>query len=325
MMGKGRMVVLGIGLTVGIVAALVWWRFETDIGAARDKVFQGSTVIDTPCGAIEYQEAGTGLPLLAIHGSGGGYDQGMAFAAPLTLRGFRVIAMSRFGYLRTPMPVGSTADAQAQAKAHVCLLDRLGIEKAALLGYSAGAPSAVQMAINHPDRVSALVLLSPIVFQPHVEARTSEPLPRWLETTFVPDFLLWSGLHVARNEVIKAALGTPPELLATAGTIERARINEILGDMLPVDTRAAGSRNDSAIMSHLVPLPIQSIRAPTLVVSSRDDGYGTYASAEYTAQEITGAKFLGFETGGHTWVGHNDAVIDAILELIIPPVAASEP
>jgi len=81
----------------------------------------------------------------------------MAFARALTERGIRVIAMSRFGYLRTPMP--ADASAAAQADAHLCLLDALGIRRAAVMGGSAGAPSALQMAIRHPDRVSALILL----------------------------------------------------------------------------------------------------------------------------------------------------------------------
>ena len=71
--------------------------------------------------------------MLAIHGSGGGYDQGI-----------RVIAMSRFGYLRTPMH--TDASAAAQADAHACLLDVLGIRQAAVMGGSAGAPSVLQMA-----------------------------------------------------------------------------------------------------------------------------------------------------------------------------------
>lgn len=49
----------------------------------------------TPCGPIEYQEAGTGVPLLAVHGTGSGYDQGMAFAGHLVQQGIWVIAMSR--------------------------------------------------------------------------------------------------------------------------------------------------------------------------------------------------------------------------------------
>ena len=53
-----------------------------------------------------------------------------------------------------------------------------------------------------------------------------------------------------------------------------------------------------------------------MVVSARDDGYGTYASAQYMASQIKGAKFLGFDHGGHTWVGHDDEVRAEILKLL---------
>jgi hypothetical protein len=82
---------------------------------ARARVACGSVLIATRCGLIEYEEAGSGVPLLAIHGSGGGYDQDMAFAGSLAQQGIRVIAMSRFGYLRTPMPDDASAAAQADA------------------------------------------------------------------------------------------------------------------------------------------------------------------------------------------------------------------
>ena len=114
-----------------IAALLIWWRFDHDIQLATTRVAQGSVIADTRCGPIEYQEAGTGVPLLMVHGSGGGHDQGMAFAGGLAQQGIRVIAMSRFGYLRTPMP--ADASPAAQADAHICLLDALGIRHAALV------------------------------------------------------------------------------------------------------------------------------------------------------------------------------------------------
>ena len=147
-----------------MAALWIGWQFHKDITLAKSRVARDSTLIATRCGPIEYQEAGTGVPLLAIHGSGGGYDQGIAFAGALAQKGIRVIAMSRFGYLRTPMP--ADASAAAQADAHVCLLDALGIHQAGVLGGSAGATSALQMAIRHPDRVSALVLLVPLAYKP---------------------------------------------------------------------------------------------------------------------------------------------------------------
>ena len=54
------------------------------------------------------------------------------------------------------------------------------------------------------------------------------------------------------------------------------------------------------------------------MVSARDDGFGTYAGAEYTASRIPGARFLGFEQGGHLLVGHDEQVRREVLTLITP-------
>ena len=299
---------------------LIGWQFNRDMQRARDHAARGSVLLQTRCGPIECQDAGTGVPLLAVHGSGGGHDQGMAFAGALAKQGIRVVAMSRFGYLRTPMP--ADASAAAQADAHVCLLDALGIQKAAVMGGSAGAPSALQMALRHPNRVSALVLLVPLAYKPPTQADSAPPLPPWVEKTMMrligSDFLFWAALHVARDQVTKVVLATPPELLTHATAQERMRIDAMLENILPVSLRAAGLRSDTAVGKRLTPSPLESIRLPTLVISARDDRYGTYASAQYTAGQIAGANFIGFDEGGHTWVGHNDEVRAAIVKLLVP-------
>ena len=306
-------------LILGIAALSIWWRFDSDIERASARVAHGSTLVATRCGPIEYQEAGSGVALLAVHGSGGGYDQGMAFAGGLAQRGIRVIAMSRFGYLRTPMP--ADASAAAQANAHVCLLDALGIGKAGIVGGSAGAPSALQMAIRHPDRVSALVLLVPLAYKPPTQADSAPPLPPWVEKTMMrmisSDFLFWAALQVARDQVIKVVLATPPELLTTASSQERTRINTMLDHILPVSERASGLTSDTAVGKHLTPSPLQAVRAPALVISARDDRYGTFATAQYTASQIADARFIGFDQGGHTLVGHDAEVMDAIRTLVL--------
>jgi pimeloyl-ACP methyl ester carboxylesterase len=306
-------------LGLSVAALVVWCQFDRDIRQARIRIARGSFLVETRCGPIEYAEVGTGVPLLAVHGSGGGFDQGMAFAGALQKHGIRVIAMSRFGYLRTPMPTDGTAAAQADA--HVCLLDALGVRRAAVLGGSAGAPSALQMAIRHPDRVSALVLLVPMAYKPPALADSAPQLPHWVENAMMrvigSDFLFWAALRVAREQVIKIVLATPPDLLATASLTERARISAMLNNILPASARASGMRNDAATGKNLVPALLESIRAPTLIISARDDGYGTYAGARYTASQIVGAKFVGFGQGGHTWVGHDDDVMSEILTLLL--------
>ena len=245
---------IGIGVGTSAVVLLIWWSFKSDIEAARVRVSLGSVLIETACGPIEYQEAGTGIPLLSIHGSGGGFDQGIAFAAPLAMHGIRVIAMSRFGYLRTPMPIG--ASAEAQAVAHVCLLDALGIKQAVVMGGSAGAPSALQMAIRHPDRVNALILLVPLAYKPPTNTNSAPPLSPWVENTMMrligSDFLFWVASHIGRDQIIRIVLATPPELVEGASPAERARVNAMLNTILPVSARAAGLRSDSAVGKSLI-------------------------------------------------------------------------
>ena len=317
---NAAVIILG-AVVVGLGVATYF--YQRDIQQARDRIASGSQIAQTPCGPIEYAVAGDGPPVLVVHGAGGGFDQGLDFGKPLAERGFRVIAMSRFGYLRTPMPVeAADSSAAAQADAHLCLLDALGIRRAAVMGGSAGAPSALQMALRHPDRVSALILLVPLTYKPSTQADSAAPMPAWVENTMMrllgSDFLFWAAIHVAREQVIKVVLATPPELLAATSPQERARVNALIDNILPVSARAAGLRSDTAVGKHLAPAALETLHVPTLIVSARDDRYGTYASAAYTASRIAGAKFIGFDQGGHTRVGHDDEVMSEILKLLVP-------
>jgi 2-hydroxy-6-oxonona-2,4-dienedioate hydrolase len=305
---------LGLLIAMGCVG----WRFQLDIRQAKARSLAGSVVLDTRCGPIEYQEAGAGIPLLMIHGSGGGHDQGMAWARTFSQQGIRVIAMSRFGYLQTPRP--ADASPEAQADAHVCLMDALDLPTAAVMGVSAGGPSAMQTAIRHPGRVSALVLVVPIAYLPSDMALTVPPVSDEKDTMLLrllgSDFLFWAGLHLARDQVIRHVLATPPELVAAASEAERTRVNELADRILPVSSRAVGLRDDTRLGKGLKPYALASIQAPTLVVSARDDGFGTYAPAEYTASQIAGARFLGFDRGGHLLVGQDETVRAAVLALL---------
>jgi pimeloyl-ACP methyl ester carboxylesterase len=231
----------------------------------------------------------------------------------------RVIAMSRFGYLRTPRP--ADASPEAQADAHICLLDALGVARAAVMGVSAGGPSAMQTAIRHPHRVSALVLVVPIAFKPGTVADSAPPLSddkdEMLLRLLGSDFLFWAGLHVARDPLIRHVLATPPEQVAAADAGERERVNDLAERILPVSARAMGLRDDTRLGKRLRPYALETIGVPTLVVSARDDAFGTYAASQYTASRIPGARFIGFEHGGHLLVGHDAAVRGEITKLLV--------
>jgi 2-hydroxy-6-oxonona-2,4-dienedioate hydrolase len=317
-----RIVMAALAAAAGLALAGAWAiraRFERDLALAAQRAAEGSTIVDTRCGPIEVQQAGEGPPLLMIHGSGGGHDQGMAWARPLAQQGVRVIAMSRFGYLRTPRPADVSPEAQADA--HACLLDALGIARAAVMGVSAGAASALQTAIRHPQRVATLVLVVPIAWKPGDVADSAPPVSdtkdEWLLRLLGSDFLFWSSLQIARDPLFRHVLATPPGLIHAASESERARAHGLAERVLPVSSRALGLRDDTRLGKSLRPPALEAVRAPTLLVSARDDGFGTYAAAEYTAGRIAGATFMGFDSGGHLLIGRDEQVQAEVLKRVL--------
>ena len=129
------------------------------------------------------------------------------------------------------------------------------------------------------------------------------------------DVVFWAGLHVARDLLIERVYATSPEQVASASPAERIRVHAVLDSIVPVSWRAEGLRSGAESGKSLLPYALESIVAPTLIVSTRDDGYGTFASAQYTANRIAGARFMAFEHGCNAWVGPDAAIQAAIIEL----------
>lgn len=313
-MSAARAISIVVLLALAGAAALAYIGYERDIRPAWERVSTGSRIAQTPCGAIEYAVAGNGPPVLLVHGSGGGFDQGLHFGEPLVGKGFQVIAMSRFGYLRTPLP--ADASAAAQADAHACLLDALRIRRAAVIGASAGAPSAMQFALRHPDRAGALVLMVPAAYAPRPEDAPSVKTPPGtqllFDTALRSDFLFWAAIRFARTTVIRAILATPPAVVENASAEEKARVDEMMERILPVSPRRLGLLNDAAVTSSIPRYALERIATPTLAISMEDDLFGTFDVARYTAEHISGARFIGYPSGGHVWVGHHDQVMREI-------------
>jgi 2-hydroxy-6-oxonona-2,4-dienedioate hydrolase len=318
---RSRIAAAVAALSASAVAGEVARRYLRDVREARRRVSR-SRIAETPLGPIEYCVAGDGPAVLVVHGAGGGFDQGLDIAEPVARSGFRLVAPSRFGYLRTPVP--EDASPAAQADAHAALLDALGILKAAVIGASAGAPSAIQLALRHPDRVSALVLLVPATYPtrigPDAADGGSRRIPAaagfLLSAALRSDFLFWLAWRAARPAMIRAVLGTPPSVMPTASAAERARALSVAEHILPISARRIGLLNDAAVVGSLPRYELERIESPTLVVGLRDDLYGTWDGARYTAEHVRGARFVGYPTGGHLFVGRGRQVVEQVVEFL---------
>ena len=260
-------------------------------------------MIQSRYGLLEYAIAGTGPPLLMIHGTGGGFDQGLKFSEAIIGTGIRVIAPSRFGYLRSSWPEDPSSERQADA--FVDLLDRLKLNKVAVAGGSAGALSAVQFALRHPDRTSALILIVPAANVEGHDPNQMSPAQEWLVRRLVTsDFLFWAAGKTMPKRMIGFLLATDPKLLSEVSQGERRRAYATLDQILPISRRWRGMLNDTKLAGHPARVDFQQLRVPLLILSATDDRFGTAATARAIARRVPAARLVIYPTGGHIFLGH---------------------
>jgi len=236
----------------------------------RGRLARRSTVLSTPRGSVEVEITGAGPDVLLLHGAGGGFDQGTWMAHALGLRGHRLISLSRPGYLRTPdLPTNDEAIELA-----VATLDALGVARAAVIGASGGGMLACGLAMRHPERLSALVMLS-AVSGPVIGAGPALAL-----------YFARTGSDV--NRAILAAMAT-----ATG----RRLITELVRTLAAPERRLPGVRRDLAVSRSF--RPPTGIVVPTLVIHGTADGAVPFEHALRTVAGCTNGELVTIRGGGH--------------------------
>ncbi len=134
----------------------------------RELADADSRFIDVGGLEVHYKLAGEGRPaLVLLHGFAASTFSWREVMAPLA-QDYTVVAFDRpaFGLTERPRtwPGDSPYSTPAQAELTVALLDRLGIERAVLVGNSAGGTVAMLTALQYPERVEGLVLVDPAVY-----------------------------------------------------------------------------------------------------------------------------------------------------------------
>jgi pimeloyl-ACP methyl ester carboxylesterase len=229
-----------------------------------------------------------------------------------------VIAPSRFGYLGTLLPEGATP--RQQAEAFVSLLDQLDIDQTAVIAYSAGGPSAVQLALHHPQRVSALILVSTAI------ADRALPLPPrpLLERLMRSDFAFWLLTHPLRELTQRMFVPGSYELSPE----EEAEVTETVEMLLPIKPRAEGLLFDMYVTNtdpHVrnTAYSLEEITVPALVVNAVDDPTANYDDARAMSARIPGARLITVPEGGHLLLGQEDWVAEEIDRFLKMPGTVS--
>ena len=279
----------------------------------------GSTVLETPLGPVEHTDGGAGPPVLFVHGSPGGCDQGVLMTRFLADT-HRVVALSRPGYRSTPLTPGTSTPAE-QAALGVALMDALGIERFHLVCWSGGGPSSYLLAAGHPDRVASVVALAAVSKPYEVDLRRRVGMAE--EKLLMNRFGHWLAG--------KLAVGAPKTavkmLLAEEGDLSRQDVKALTAEVFDDEEQRAfalglydtvtgprrdGFTNDMRQFRSL-DLPLGDVRAPVLLAHARTDADVDHDHSVHADERLPDSQLLTLEVGTHVsaWLGPDAADVQA--------------
>lgn len=257
----------------------------------------------TPLGAIEHIDRGQGRAILALHGGMGGCDQSWLLARALfaDLFGFRVVAVSRPGYLGTSLAVGAAPEQQADL--YAALLDALKIERAIVAAVSAGGPSALQFALRHRDRCAALILVSTATgrldVRPDIKSRM-RMMGVLARIPGVPALLRRKVLRDPQAATARAIRDLPTRMRTLADPEAGGLLLSLqTGVLTRLSARLPGTANDTARLEKAGDFPFAEIAVPTLVIHGASDTVVPVAHGRAAASRIPGAELFEIANGEH--------------------------
>jgi pimeloyl-ACP methyl ester carboxylesterase len=240
-------------------------------------------------------------PVLLLHGQPGGAREWAPVQALLS--GTTTIAIDRPGWDGSSRPTDLAGNAIAAREA----LDRAGIERATIVGHSLGAAVAVLLALLHPERAAALVLVSPSANTDSLyglDAFLAQPVLGYLAGAGA---LITAGLLLAAAPVrrrLAARMWLDERYLRSAGR-----------SLLAPATWRAFASDQQALVSGLpaIEARLGEISAPTTIVAGSEDRVVPLSAARRLATQIRDAELVVIERAAHLLPQqHPDRVAAAI-------------
>jgi hypothetical protein len=192
------------------------------------------------------------------------------------------------------MPPNATPAAQADALA--ALLDALDVGQIDVVGISAGAASAMQLALRYLEKVKHLVVLvgnlpgSPTaIAQPSWTKRVNRQFVMWALRTFAP------------STMVRLVAAVPRGFAMPSDDVRC--VIEFIDSLFPMSPQ--GFNFDLFVSNaDVTNYNLEAINVPTLIVHTQDDRLASHEASQRAAGRIPGARFVSLESGGHFMLGH---------------------
>jgi len=253
--------------------------------------------------------------VVLVHGASGNHaDMLVALGGRLAAQGFRTLSVDRPGHGWSQRILGRAASSpERQARMLRAAFARLGVAHATLVVHSWAGVLGLAMALDAPDFVRALVLISPV----------SHPWPGGVKWYYTLASWPWLGALFRQLVVLPAGLANLASGVRSVFEPCAVPPNFIEITRVPLVLRPAHFRANAEdvadVKSYVIALSprYHAIRAPTTIVSGDSDGV-VYAEihAAGCARDIPGATLTTLKGVGHS--PHHcapDRVVEAILEV----------
>jgi len=293
-------IVLAIALTLLIVPLLYQAPPLTGTVTERELADPDSRFVEVNGVTVHYKEMGQGEPVfILLHGFGASEFSWREVMEPLSTSG-RVIAYDRpaFGLTERPMEGNWTGTNPYSVQGNVELLDglmdELGVDKAILVGNSAGGVIAAAYAIEHPERVQGLVLVDPAVGN-----GSRGPIPQWAvslmaspQIRHIAPLLVRTIAGDMGNDTIRMAWHDPSRIDPEVYEGYRKPLRANNWDTALYEFTLAGNpANYSGSLANLT--------MPVLVVTGDDDRIVPTKQSIQVSREIPGAELVVLKDCGH--------------------------
>ena len=255
-----------------------------------------------PSTTLYYGEFGSGQPLLLLHANPGD-SRDYEAVIPALAQHYRVLAVDWPGYGQSPLPEQpDQVDVLYFYRVLAEFIDALSLSPVLLIGNSLGGNAAARLAIEQPERVRGLVLVSPGGFTRH------NPISRRFCQLQGSSFSLtphrWASMY------LKCATPVTEAMLERAGTLQatqgRVSMNRALW-------------RSFSLPEHDLQAQAGSIRAPTLLVfGSRDPAIPANKDGRIASRCMPGAKMTVLPCGHVAYA----EVPTLFLEAVLPFLAA---
>jgi pimeloyl-ACP methyl ester carboxylesterase len=222
-------------------------------------------------------------PLVCLHGFGGDKETWLLLAAALG-PSVPLYAIDLPGHGGSTMP-GEPVTIGCHARAALAAMDRLGIERAVVCGNSMGGGVALRLAVDHPERVAALVLISSVGSDVHHHAAVAAW--RTGKNPLIPE-------EHEIDDFIASALDGPSHIpisviryVATTRARAATRLRQLFEDF-------AGNHGAEG-----VPADLSAITAPALILHGEKDPLVDHAAAEELHVRLPGSELHHLPRVGH--------------------------